>query len=69
MNDIIEEINGKISFEKIILNNIEFKQIYQRHVTRSNKTSGKVNIPADFIGQDVIVAVPKKKLKRQKRNE
>ena len=69
MDEIIGEINGKISFEKIFLDNIEFKQIYQRHVTKSNNTSGKVNVPIEFLGQEVIVAVPKKKLKRKKRNE
>ncbi len=67
MKEINGEIKGKISFEKIVLDNIEFNKIYQRHVTKSNDTSGKINVPADFIGQEVIVAIPKKKLKRRKK--
>ena len=68
MKEISGEIKGKISFEKIVLNNIEFNKIYQRRVTRSNDTSGKINVPADFIGLEVIVAIPKKKLKGRRNN-
>ena len=66
MKDLNGDIKGKISFETITLDNIEFSKIYHRYVTRSNKTSGKVNIPANFIGEEVIIAIPKKKTKRRK---
>jgi|APSaa5957512535_1039671.scaffolds.fasta_scaffold68244_1 putative transposon-encoded protein len=65
MSEINGETHGKIFLNK--MDNIEFNQIYRRRVTRSNDTSGKVNLPVTFIGQEVLVAVPKKKLKRNKK--
>ena len=62
MTEIAGEINNKISFGKI-----EFSGIYRRHVTRSNRTSGKVNVPAKLINTEVYVAVPKKKSKEEKK--
>ena len=62
----MKEIIGEISFEKIILGNIEFKRNYQRQVTKSNKISGKINVSIKFLGQDVIVVVLKKTKEEKK---
>lgn len=58
-------INGKFSC-KIIIKNMEFSKILSRYVSRSNLTSGKVNVPEDLIGKEVMVCLPKKVQKRKK---
>lgn len=57
-------VNGKFS-GKIIIKKMEFDEILSRYVTQSNETSGKVNIPAEFIGSEVFVVIPKKKSKKR----
>lgn len=39
---------------------------YQKHVTKNNDTSSIVGMPAIFIGQKIIVEIPKKKFKRNR---
>ncbi len=58
-------INGKFSC-KIFINNMEFSIILSRYVSRSNDTSGKVNVPEDLIGKEVMVCLPKQVQKRKK---
>jgi len=64
MNENID-INGKY-VGKIIINNVEFSKILSRYVSRSNDTSGKVNVPEDLIGKEVMVCLPKQIKKRKK---
>ena len=59
------DIDGKYT-GKIIINKIEFSKILSRHVSRSNNTSGKINVPMDFIGKEVMVCLPKETHKRKK---
>lgn len=58
-------INGKFSC-KIIINNMEFSKILSRYVSRSNDTSGKVNVPENLIGKEVMVCLPKQVQKHKK---
>lgn len=59
------DINGKY-VGRIIINNLEFSKILSRYVSRSNDTSGKVNVPVDFIGKEVMICLPKQIQKRKK---
>lgn len=44
---------------KIVLNNIDFKEITEKTVIRNNKTSGKITLSTNLIGKKVIVIIPK----------
>lgn len=66
INDLT--INGKYT-GKIIINNMEFSKILSRHVSRSNNSSGKVNVPVGFIGKEVMVCLPKESNAPQKRRK
>ena len=50
------KFEGQIEFESI-----EVREIYPRKVTQNNQTSGKVSLPSDLIGKEILVIVPKKK--------
>lgn len=41
----------------LILEKIEFDQVYKRTVGKNNPTSGKVTLPKDLIGKTVYVVV------------
>ncbi len=38
---------------------------YQKHVTKNNDTSSIVGMPAIFIGQKIIVEIPKKEIQKK----
>ena len=42
---------------RLILKEIQFDQVYQRTVHKSNERSGKVTLPPDLIGKRVYVIV------------
>jgi putative transposon-encoded protein len=44
---------------KIILRDIEYEQLLERKVYKNNASSGKINVPKDYIGKRVYVVVPK----------
>lgn len=48
------KFEGQIEFERI-----EVREIYPRKVTQNNQTSGKVSLPSDLIGKEILVIVPK----------
>jgi putative transposon-encoded protein len=50
----------------LILEQIEFENIYKRTVHRSNKTSGKITLPQDLIGEEVYAVMPKKEKKKKR---
>jgi len=41
----------------LILKQIEFDQVYQRTVHKSNERSGKVTLPPELIGKKVYIVV------------
>lgn len=41
----------------LILEKIEFDQVYKRTVGKNNETSGKVTLPKELIGKTVFVVV------------
>ena len=45
----------------LILEKIDFDQVYKRKVGRNNDTSGKITLPKELIGQEVYVVVKNKK--------
>jgi len=42
---------------RLILKEIQFDQVYQRTVHKSNERSGKVTLPLELIGKRVYVVV------------
>jgi hypothetical protein len=50
------ELQGK--FKGILkVDPIKYKAIIQKTVSRQNKSSGKINLPADLIDKEVLVLV------------
>ena len=50
----------------LVLEQIEFDQIYKRTVHRSNKTSGKITLPSELIGEEIYAVMPKKEAKKKR---
>ena len=46
---------------RMILKEIEFDQVYERHVHKSNNRSCKVTLPPTLLGCKVFIVVPGKK--------
>jgi len=44
---------------RLILKEIEFNQVFERTVHKSNERSGKVTLPPELIGKKVYVVVEK----------
>lgn len=44
---------------QLILKEIEFDEVYERHVHKCNDRSGKITLPVDLIGKRVYVIVDK----------
>jgi len=50
-----KKVNGTLILEKI-----DFNRMLERTVHRSNKSSGKITLPSELIGEKVFVIIPKK---------
>ena len=48
------KVNGRL-----ILEEVSFNRLLKRKVNANNKTSGKISLPHDLIGKEVIVIIPK----------
>lgn len=54
------EVEGNFGGE-IKLDPIRFFKILKKRVMKNNETSGKVNIPPEYIEKEVIILLPKLK--------
>ena len=48
----------------LVLEEVKFDRMLKRKVHRSNKTSGKVTLPPDLVGKEVIIIIPSKRLNK-----
>jgi putative transposon-encoded protein len=63
MTDYEGDIKGKLIFDEIA-----YEKIVTRTVTKNNKTSGKVTVPAEYIDEKVYVLFPRAKTKKEAGN-
>ncbi|MCK4797257.1 MAG: hypothetical protein KAT05_07730 [Spirochaetes bacterium] len=45
----------------LILEKVDFNRVLTRTVHKSNKSSGKITLPLDLVGKEVIIVIPNKK--------
>jgi len=57
----MSEAHGEIDFSSISFRKVMIKKVY-----KNNKTSGKVLVPSDLIGKEVLVIVPGKKRRKNR---
>ncbi len=58
------DIEGDFSGE-VRIDSIKYSKILMRSVTKSNKTSGKITIPYEHIGEKVVILIPFKMKKKR----
>ena len=45
---------------------IKFSHMFTKTVLKNNGTSGKITVPKDFVGNEVIILVPAEKIQPKK---
>ncbi len=53
-------MNEKELKGRLILSEVTFDKIWNKNVTKNNKSSGKVTLPKELIGKKVYVILKKK---------
>ncbi|MDE1848701.1 MAG: DUF2080 family transposase-associated protein [Nanoarchaeota archaeon] len=53
------KLEGKFKGQLKLIS-IEVKEVLSRKVSLNNESSGKVTVPRDFVGEEILIVIPKK---------
>ncbi len=48
----------------LVLDKIDYNRVLFRKVGKNNETSGKVSLPVDLIGKEIVIVIPTKEAKK-----
>ena len=63
----MKKYQGRLGGE-VNLEPIRFSEVFTKTVRKNNETSGKIQLPIELIDEEVVVLLPIKKSRKQKRS-